>query len=97
MTRIVFVDPARDEMIEAAEYYENQSTGLGKDFIAEVQHTVNRIVENPKSGRIIRSNIRRRLLRRFPYGILYRTDAEKIVIVAVMHLRRRPGYWRYRI
>ena len=97
MTRIVFLDPAEEEMLDAAAYYQSQTAGLGNDFLAEVQHAIQRIAENPKSGRSIRGEVRRWLLRRFPFGILYRIDPEEIVIVAVMHLRRRPGYWRDRI
>ena len=46
--------------------------------------------------RTLRGGFRRRLLRRFPYGILYKEEESQIVIVAVMHLQRRPGYWRNR-
>ncbi|MGH9877553.1 MAG: type II toxin-antitoxin system RelE/ParE family toxin [Nitrososphaerales archaeon] len=97
MTRIVFLAPAEEEMLEAAEYYESQRRGLGRNFLAEVQRTVDRIAENPRLGQIVRQDIRRRLTRRFPFGILYRLDPEEIVIIAVMHLRRRPGYWSDRV
>jgi len=97
MTEIVFLEPAEAEMLEAAEYYEDQVENLGGEFLAELRHAVNAIIENPQSGRLIRGEIRRRLLRRFPFGILYRIDPEEIVILAVMHLRRRPGYWTDRM
>ena len=84
-------------MLEAAEYYERQAQGLGRGFLAEVQRTVASIAENPRIGRVVRRPIRRRLLRRFPFGILYRIDPQEIVIIAVMHLRRRPGYWADRV
>jgi toxin ParE1/3/4 len=93
MTPVVFLDPAEEEMIEAALYYEDQAVGLGEHFVAEVQHAVQPIAEHPTSSKIIKGAVRRRLLRRFPFGILYRIEKEEIVIVAVMHLRRRPGYW----
>ena len=93
MTRSVCLVPAEEEMLEAAEYYESQTRGLGRAFLAEVQRTVDRIVEHPRLGQLVRRGIRRRLTRRFPFGILYRVDPEEIVIIAVMHLRRRPGYW----
>ena len=92
MTSIVFLTPAEEEMLEASVYYEWQARGLGRDFLAEVQRTVDSIAENPPVGRIVRLPIRRRLMRRFPFGILYRIDPHEIVIIAVMHLRRRPGY-----
>lgn len=97
MIRVVFLDPAEEEMIEAASYYESKAASLGDYFIDEVQHAVERIIDNPGSGRVIRGKVRRRLLQRFPFGILYRIEPEGIVIVAVMHLRRRPGYWTGRI
>ena len=97
MTSIVFLAPAEAEMLEAAEYYVRQAPGLGRDFLAEVQRNTRGIIENPQLGRVIRRPIRRRLLLGFPFGILYRVDAQEIIILAVMHLRRRPGYWEDRI
>ena len=97
MTRVNFLDPAKDEMFQAEEYYEQQAPGLGREFIAEVNHTVKGIADHPKSGRTVKREVRRRLVRRFPFGILYRIDPNEIVILAVMHLRRHPGYWLKRI
>jgi toxin ParE1/3/4 len=97
MTRIVFLAPAEEEMLEAAQYYESQTRGLGHEFLVEVQRTVARIIENPRLGQIVREAIRRRLMPKFPFGILYRIDPNEIVIIAVMHLRRRPGYWADRV
>jgi len=97
MTRVVFLDPAEREMLWAANYYENKADGLGEEFLTEVRRTVTRIQERPKSGRVIRGRTRRRLLRRFPFGIMYCIEGEDIVVVAIMHLRRRPDYWKERI
>lgn len=97
MTPVNFLDPAKQEMFQAEEYYEQQALGLGREFIAEVNHAVRGITEHPKSGRAVKRDVRRRLVRRFPFGILYRIDPDEIVILAVMHLRRRPGYWLKRI
>ena len=66
-------------------------------IFAEVQRVVHSVVENPHIGTVVRQPIRRSLLRGFPFGILYRVDAHEIVINAVMHLRRRPGYWTDRV
>jgi len=97
MTAVVFLPPAEEEMVAAAQHYESQSAGLGKDFLAEVRRTVEAITANPKAAPIVRTIIRRRLLRRFPFGILYIIEETSIIILAVMHLRRRPGYWQDRI
>ena len=84
-------------MLKAAEYYDNFVVGLGDSFISEVKHTVQRIARNPKTGRKIRGHVRRMLVRRFPFGILYCIEEEDIVIIAVMHFRRHPDYWPDRI
>ncbi len=96
MTSVVFLSRAEEEMLEASDFYERQANGLGSAFLAEVQRTAQRLAENPHGGRIVRPPIRRRLVQGFPYGILYRIDDHEIVILAVMHLRRRPGYWTVR-
>ena len=97
MTGIVFLTPAAEEMLEASVYYERQAAGLGHAFLAAVQRAVQGILENPRVGRIVQQTVRRRLIRGFPFSILYRVDAHEIVIIAVSHLRRRPGYWADRV
>jgi plasmid stabilization system protein ParE len=84
-------------MLAASEYYERQASGLGREFLAEVQRTVHGIVQNPGAGPVVQQPFRRRFLLGFPFSILYRVDTHEIVIVAVMHLRRRPGYWAGRM
>jgi toxin ParE1/3/4 len=81
------------ELNEAAQYYELERAGLGAAFLNEVQRCVRAISENPEAGRVISGKVRRRLLRRFPYGLLYKIKPHTIRILAVMNLKRRPGYW----
>ena len=96
MKRVVVLGAADEELVEAAKFYESRSNGLGVDFLAELDHVIARITDHPYAGAVVSGAVRRRLLRRFPYGVLYRLEADEIVIVAVMHLRRRSGYWRGR-
>ena len=84
-------------MNEAALFYEGRSAGLGLDFLEEVEQTVASILTHPTSGPVISQNIRRRIVRRFPFGVLYAVQGDQIVIVAVAHLKRRPHYWKGRI
>lgn len=84
-------------MANAAEYYQFHKYGLGFEFLKEVEHTIEKIHEFPQSGIELRNGIRRRLVRRFPFGVLYKPDKSKIVVVAVMHLRRNPNYWYKRL
>lgn len=94
MKPVVFLPQAEQEMLEAARYYESQAAGLRVDYLSEMERAVATIAESPKTWPIIEGELRRRLVRRFPFGILYRIDPKEIVIVAVAHLRRKPGYWR---
>ena len=88
-----FHDLAKVELNEAARYYEAESIGLGTAFVDEVERSVASILEYPESSPVIRGSIRRRVLRRFPCGLLYRVRGEELRILAVMNLRRRPAYW----
>jgi len=97
MKPVAFLPEAEQEMLEAARYYESQAAGLGEDYLSEIERAVAAIAESPKTWPIIEGNLRRRLVRRFPFGILYCVEPEEIVIIAIAHLRRKPGYWRERI
>jgi plasmid stabilization system protein ParE len=90
---VSFHDLAKVELNETAQYYEGESVGLGQAFVAEVEHCTNEIVRHPDAGRVISGSIRRRLIRRFPYALLYRVEPTGIRILAVMNLKRRPAYW----
>jgi len=92
--RIEFHPEAQDEFISAARFYEAQTPGLGRDFIETIRHTYERLIEAPASGPRFGRGLRRLLIPKFPYGLLYRVEPERIYIVAIMHLHRRPGYWR---
>lgn len=97
MTVVVFLSPAQEEMTAAARYYQTQSIGLGTQFLAEAERTIAAIASHPRAAPKVQQDIRRRLLKRFPFGVLYIATADEIVILAVMHLRRRPGYWQDRL
>jgi plasmid stabilization system protein ParE len=93
MLRIVFHRLARRELNDAARYYELESRGLGGTFLDEVERGMDLILRHPDAGSPIGGDIRRRLLRRFPYGLLYTVRGDRVRILAVMNLRRRPMYW----
>ena len=97
MKPVHFLLPAEQEILEAARYYEVQASGLGVDFLAKIDSAIQDISKQPELWPVLRFCIRRRLVHRFPYGLLYRIDPEEIVILAVMHLRRHPNYWINRI
>ena len=84
---------AEIELCDAAEYYEAESPGLGTAFLDEVERCIDFIGENPEAGTLIRGPIRRRLVHRFPFGILYSYTSHGVRILAIMNLKRRPNYW----
>ena len=88
---------AFEELIDSAEYYEAQVERLGESFLDEVEQAVVDVSESPERWPYFLLNSRRRLLDRFPYSIVYLIETERIYILAVMHQRRRPGYWRKRV
>jgi toxin ParE1/3/4 len=94
---VEFHPEAQDEFISAAQFYERETEGLGLEFIATVQRAYERLPESPASGAPFGRRLHRLLVPKFPYGLLYRVERERIYIIAVMHLHRRPGYWRPRL
>jgi len=90
---VTFHEAARFEISEAVVFYNNQSPGLGDALAAEVRVAVAKIIANPDAGFPVRPSIRRHLLGRFPYSVLYAATGERLRVLAVMHQRRRPGYW----
>lgn len=91
-----FHPEAAAELEDASGFYESRMTGLGKSFAAEVQRTVTLIRQFPDTGLPVGSSRHRVLVARFPYSVVYQRDPELIVILAISHQRRRPGYWRRR-
>ena len=83
-------------MLDATCYYEQQAAGLGKEFIQKLESAFDDIAINPERWPVIRDEIRRRLIYRFPYAVLYRIEPAEVVVLAMAHLRRRPEYWTER-
>lgn len=94
--RVEFHPEALAEFRAAAEYYATRQTGLGDRFVNAVEAAVAHVVAAPESWRIIEDNIRRCLTKVFPYAVLYSIEPDHILIVAVMHCSREPGYWHSR-
>jgi toxin ParE1/3/4 len=95
--RCVFHPDAEPEFFAAIAYYEDHEPGLGYDFAIEVHSTIDAILSFPHAWPIIEDDIRRCLVRRFPYGIIYAIDEDIVFILAVMHLHRDPEYWKERL
>jgi len=93
----IFHPEAEEEFIAAVRQYADIDPTLGADFEAKVEEGVFLAMAFPSMWREISSGLRRVLIRRFPYGIVYAYDEDVFYILAVMHLHARPGYWKARM
>ena len=96
MKQFKFHPEALKEVDDVASFYEDRQHGLGNRFLQAFEDAILRIRRNPLLYRKIDEEIRKCRLLRFPYGIIYRVKNGNIEIVAVMHLKRQPGYWKSR-
>lgn len=94
--KIEFLEAAEIELDEAFKWYEAQQRNLGVQFLTEFDAAIRRISAYPKSYALLENEVRRCLIKRFPYGVLYGIDADTIII-AVAHLHRNPNYWVVRL
>ena len=96
---VEFHSQASAELNDAVDYYNQQKPDLGRRFAAEVRSAVQRIQDHPQAWTLVAEpdGLRRCQTHRFPYGLIYQLQPGRIVIVAVAHLHRRPGYWRSRV
>ncbi|OHB75449.1 MAG: plasmid stabilization protein [Planctomycetes bacterium RBG_16_55_9] len=92
-----FHPDAEQELNQAVDYYNDCQPLLGWDFAREVYFTIQNIVTYPKAWTPLSKNARRCLVNRFPFGVIYQIVRNDILIIAVMHLNRKPGYWQSRI
>ncbi len=83
-------------MTESAKFYENESKGLGSNFLDEIEHSVSLVCKSPEIAQKSSGEIRRFVLARFPYSLIYVEEEKEILILAVAHHKREPGYWKNR-
>lgn len=93
MRSVIFHLLAEQELLDAVSYYEEQETGLGLEYLGEVEHAVNFLMRYPEAGSKVRGSIRRLTLPKFPYSLLYRVLEDQIRVLAVAHHKRKPQYW----
>lgn len=91
------LDPAaRDEYLNAAQHYLAVSPRIAAAFVEQIEAGIARIRENPLTWRVIEAEVRRYLVKQFPFGIYYTVENDEIIVWAIMPLRRKPGYWHER-
>jgi plasmid stabilization system protein ParE len=98
MNRPLIIRPeAERDLSEAHDWYELRVPGLGSDFLLSIDTALSSIQQTPELYATLWKNVRRVLIRRFPYGIFYLVEEARIVVIAVMHARRDPETWRRRV
>ena len=97
MQLLIFHSHIQDEIEESYNWYESKLPGLGENFLDELENSYSIIQKNPEMYLKVSGDVRRYLVIKFPFGILYKVTDENINIVAVMHLKRKPDYWQKRI
>ena len=94
--RVVLDPAAAAELREAAVFYEECREGLGKELLAGVEAAFDAIARRPTLWRRLKGRFRRCLVHRVPYGVVYAVEDDVVYVAAVMHLKRKPGYWESR-
>ncbi|MEB3227589.1 MAG: type II toxin-antitoxin system RelE/ParE family toxin [Synechocystis sp.] len=93
---IVFRPEVREDLNTAYDWYEAQKLGLGDDFIASVNELLSRVCLMPESYALVYQDVRRAVIKRFPYAVYYRVISSRVVVTAIFHSRRNPKRWRSR-
>jgi plasmid stabilization system protein ParE len=88
---------ARDDILDAAQWYEEREPGLGAEFVAEIDAVFHRIAQGPDRFRRSPANVRVALSHRFPYAIYFVPEGDDVVILAVLHQRRDSNVARERL
>ena len=97
MKRTLQIRPeAERDLAEALAWHQEQRSGLDHEFILGVEAALETIERYPESDARVHGDTRRALLRRFPYGVFYLVEADRIIVLAVMHASRDPRHWQAR-
>lgn len=92
--KVILLEPALHELTEARDYYLKQASArIAAAFVEQFDSTASLILAHPRLGKPLSSRVRALPISRFPYSVIYRITSEAIIVLAIAHQRRRPGYW----
>ena len=97
MYKLKFIPEVYDDIKIAYDWYESQRIGLGEDFLLALEESYSKISRMPRVYQIMHKIVRRKLLRRFPYGVFFILQDDEVIVIAIMHTRRKPSTWTARI
>ncbi len=100
--RILLHHAATIELEQAEDWYEGERAGLGEELSAEVDRALQIIGESPTNWPRWPNSppapvLRRFVLSRFPFALAYMVEPKRVIVLAIAHTRRRPGYWLHRL
>jgi len=94
--RVRYRPEAATELLEAVDWYEARSPGLGAEFLRSLDGVLATVQRHPLGYPLVFGNARRAMMRRFPYSVIYEPSGDEILIVACIHGRRDPQRWQKR-
>ncbi|HIP61132.1 MAG TPA: type II toxin-antitoxin system RelE/ParE family toxin [Sulfurovum sp.] len=97
MHNLKFKPEVYNDIKIAYDWYESQRIGLGEDFLLTLEESYAKIARTPKVYQLIYKTVRRKLVRRFPYGVFFVLRDDEVIVVAIMHTRREPSDWNERV
>jgi plasmid stabilization system protein ParE len=95
--KVIILAPAQMELERARDYYQSRANArVAEAFLNQFEHAVRLLIEFPLMGTELSKRLRFLPLRNFPYTVIYQIGPDRLIINAVAHQRRRPGYWAKR-
>ena len=95
--KLIIRPEARLDLLDTFQWYQEQRPGLGHDFKLCVDGVISKLQKRPSIYKKIHRDIRRAIIKRFPFGVFYVEDNNTVIILAVLHARRDPSNWKTRI
>ncbi len=95
--QVRFLPEAQAEFEAAIDWYKDRGADLARDFVSRIQAVVKRIASTPKMHAAVYGEVRKAVVSRFPYIVLYREDAGELIVVSVFHTSRDPAEWQSRV
>ena len=96
MYSVIFTPAARAELIVAQDWYEGEAAGLGRRFRQAIDALIGRMSDNPRQFPVIFKQVRRALVRRFPYALFFVVEDNALIVIACFHASRDPSHWQKR-
>jgi toxin ParE1/3/4 len=95
--QVRFLPEAQSEFDAAIDWYRDRGADLAKDFVTRIQTVVKQIAATPKMHATVYGEVRKAVVSRFPYIVLYREDAGELIVISVFHTSRDPADWQSRV